>query len=76
MEGFFYQGVKPVMGNVDGNSLFSVCWPPFMDVTKPEELGLTGVRNFYLNVDEEITIGAWYAYRSLFTFLFNVELIP
>ena len=47
-----------------------------MDVTKPEELGLTGVRNFYLNVDEEITIGAWYAYRSLFTFLFNVELIP
>lgn len=37
-----------------------VCWPPFMDVTKPDELGLTGVRNFYLNVDEEITIGAWH----------------
>lgn len=36
-----------------------VCWPPFMDVTKPDELGLTGVRNFYLDVDEEITIGAW-----------------
>lgn len=57
------------MGNVDGNSLFPVCWPPFMDVTKPEELGLTGVRNFYLNVDEEITIGAWYLFLHFFLML-------
>ena len=54
------------MGNIDGNSLFPVCWPPFMDVTKPEELGLTGVKNFYLNVDKEITIGAWYTWISFY----------
>ncbi|KAK0162311.1 hypothetical protein PV327_008659 [Microctonus hyperodae] len=36
-----------------------VHWPPAVDFTKPETIGLEGVRNFYLNTDENVKIGVW-----------------
>ncbi|OWF53751.1 monoacylglycerol lipase ABHD12-like [Mizuhopecten yessoensis] len=36
-------------------------WPPFIDVTKPEEFGLGNtVRNFYLQVEEHSRVGVWH----------------
>ncbi|XP_060069074.1 lysophosphatidylserine lipase ABHD12-like [Ylistrum balloti] len=36
-------------------------WPPFIDVTKPDEFGLgDSVRNFYLQVDENSKVGVWH----------------
>lgn len=36
-------------------------WPPFIDVTKPDEFGLGhSVRNFYLQVEEHSRVGVWH----------------
>ena len=35
-------------------------WPPFVDLTKPEDLGLINVKNYYLDVNEEVNIGVWH----------------
>ncbi|XP_034939458.1 lysophosphatidylserine lipase ABHD12 isoform X2 [Chelonus insularis] len=34
-------------------------WPPSIDFTKPELVGLQGTRNFYLCTDEDVKIGTW-----------------
>lgn len=35
-------------------------WPPFIDFTQPELLGLGDTRNFYLQVNPEIRVGVWH----------------
>lgn len=35
-------------------------WPPFIDFTQPELLGLGETRNFYLQVSPEIRLGVWH----------------
>lgn len=35
-------------------------WPPFIDFTQPELLGLGDTRNFYLQVDSDIRLGVWH----------------
>lgn len=32
----------------------------FKDLKKPESFGLKNTRNFYLDVDDESTVGVWY----------------
>lgn len=34
-------------------------WPPFVNLAKPDELGLNWTRNFRLETAPEITVGAW-----------------
>ncbi|KAJ8308530.1 hypothetical protein KUTeg_013404 [Tegillarca granosa] len=48
--------------NEGGNQLLqtTVRWPPFIDITNPQEFGIRGARNFYLDVEENITIGVWH----------------
>lgn len=36
-------------------------WPPFIDFSAPESLGLGPTRNLYLTTDENITLGLWHA---------------
>ncbi|XP_043503490.1 lysophosphatidylserine lipase ABHD12 isoform X1 [Polistes fuscatus] len=37
-----------------------VHWPLNTDFSKPEDLGLKGVRNFYLHTDEHVKLGVWH----------------
>ena len=37
-----------------------VTWPPFVDLTKPDNFGLINARNFYLDVTKDSRIGVWY----------------
>lgn len=41
------------------NFILSDFWPFQCDLSKPEELGLKGVRHFYLYTDEEVKLGVW-----------------
>ena len=42
-------------------AFFSVSWPPSIDLSNPDELGMTCTRNFYLTTetDPEVKVGAW-----------------
>ncbi|KAL4237565.1 Protein abhd12b [Mactra antiquata] len=35
-------------------------WPPFIDFTSPESIGLGPTRNFYLTTDQDIRLGLWH----------------
>ncbi|XP_059149495.1 lysophosphatidylserine lipase ABHD12-like [Physella acuta] len=35
-------------------------WPPFINLSNPSEFGLNNTRNFHLEVDKDVTIGAWH----------------
>jgi len=38
---------------------FSVRWPPFIDFSRPDELGLNFTHNFHLPTTDEIIVGTW-----------------
>ena len=40
--------------------LFSVKWPKSVDFSRPEDQGLEGARNFYLETDPGIVVGIWH----------------
>lgn len=42
------------------NILFSVRWPPFVNLSSPGDFGLNNTRNFYMDTEEDVRIGAWY----------------
>ena len=55
-----------LVGNPEGrfsrntvHMYISVRWPPFIDFTQPELLGLGDTRNFYLQVNSDIRLGVW-----------------
>ncbi|KAH9499535.1 Monoacylglycerol lipase abhd12 [Bulinus truncatus] len=37
-----------------------VRWPPFTDLSIPNDFGLNNTRNFYLNSQEDVKIGVWH----------------
>ncbi|XP_012276941.1 monoacylglycerol lipase ABHD12 isoform X2 [Orussus abietinus] len=36
-----------------------VSWPPNINFSKPENVGMNGTRNFYLKTDQQVKLGAW-----------------
>jgi len=52
--------------------LVSVRWPPFVDVTMPDDFGLVGVRNYYLEVEENCKIGVWCVFLKSIIFFYVV----
>jgi abhydrolase domain-containing protein 12 len=38
---------------------FSVHWPKHIDFDKPENEGLEGARNFYIQTDLKVEVGVW-----------------
>lgn len=37
-----------------------VTWPWFVDLTRPDIVGMKGTRNFYIETEENIILGAWH----------------
>ncbi|GFN85064.1 monoacylglycerol lipase abhd12 [Plakobranchus ocellatus] len=35
-------------------------WPPFINLSSPADFGLLNTRHFYLNVEDNVTVGTWH----------------
>ena len=39
---------------------FSVTWPPFLNMDRPENFGLNYTRSFKIRTSDDVTLGAWW----------------
>ncbi len=44
----------------ENHFVFSVKWPKHVDFNRPEDEGLEGTINFYLNTEDNVRIGVWH----------------